>query len=433
MLAAALMAAQAGPLSLERAIAMALEAHPDVRAAGLAEAEARARQDVAKSRWYPSVSVQEGWQRGNQPVFVFGSLLGQRRFSQSNFAVDVLNRPDPLDNFRAAVSVSQPLYQGGRIVAASRQAAASRDLAASAQAASQRAIAVAVTEAYVSVLVADAAARAAGSAVDSAIADEKLASDRRDAGMVTEADVLSLAVHRADMQARHIAAAGEARVARATLNRLIGVPLDSDWRLEAATEARPAAMDIAAFEAEALANRPDIRSADSMIDLAQASRDAARAALRPEVGVEGGYEWNGAQWATRSASWVVGVQARFSLSLGGAERAETRAAALGVERARAVHESVQADARLEVRAAVARFESAQARVDVARASVEQARESERIVRDRYEAGLAGVTDVLRVSNALVDATTRLATAHGDVTVAGVQLDRVVGRLPEGAP
>jgi outer membrane protein TolC len=344
-----------------------------------------------------------------------------------------LNRPDPLNNFRAAVSVSQSIYEGGRNVASSRQAGAASALAESTRAEAQRGIAVAVTQSYVSVLVSEAAARAAQSAVDSAVADENLATDRRDVGMATEADVLSLSVHRSEMQARQITAAGDARIARATLNRLIGAPLDRDWLLESAPEPAPLALDVSALETEALASRPDIRSAGSMIDLAQASRDATRAALLPEVGLEGGYEWNGAQWATRSPSWIVGVQARFSLSLGGAERAETRAAALGVDRARAVRESVQAAARLEVRAAVARLESAHARVEVARSSVEQARESERIVRDRYEAGLAGVTDLLRVSNSLVDATARLAAADGDVTVARVLLDRAVGRLPEVSP
>ena len=430
---ALLAAAQSEPLSLDRAIAMALEANPDLRAAALAEAEARARQDAAKTGWYPRVSVQEGWQRGNQPVFVFGSLLNQRRFSEENFAIDVLNRPDPLNNFRAAVSVSQPIYEGGRNRASSRQAGAASALAESARAEAQRDIAVAVAQSYVSVLVSEAAARAAQSAVDSAIADENLATDRRDAGMATEADVLSFSVHRSEMQARQIAATGDARIARATLNRLIGAPLDSDWLLESALQPAPLALDVSALETEALASRPDIRSAGLMIDLAQASRDAARAALLPEVGLEGGYEWNGAQWAARAPSWIVGVQARFSLSLGGSERAETRAAALGVDRARAARESVQAAARLEVRAAVARLESAQARVDVARSSVAQARESERIVRDRYEAGLAGVTDLLRVSNARVDATARLAAADGDVTVARVLLDRAVGRLPEVSP
>ena len=45
------------------------------------------------------MDASETWQRGNQPVFVFGSLLNQRRFTAADFALDALNHPDAIDNF----------------------------------------------------------------------------------------------------------------------------------------------------------------------------------------------------------------------------------------------------------------------------------------------------------------------------------------------
>jgi hypothetical protein len=68
----------------------------------------------ARAGFLPRVDLVEAWQGGNQPVFVFGSLLSQQRFTEANFAIAALNRPDPLWNHRAAVVVEQTLYDGSR-------------------------------------------------------------------------------------------------------------------------------------------------------------------------------------------------------------------------------------------------------------------------------------------------------------------------------
>jgi outer membrane protein TolC len=61
--------------------------------------------------------------------------------------------------------------------------------------------------------------------------------------------------------------------------------------------------------------------------------------------------------------------------------------------------------------------------------VAQAREGQRITRDRFDAGLAGVTDVLRASSAVVDAEAQRTAAAVDAVVAEAMLRRAVGRQP----
>src|SRR5688572_783251 len=101
VLAAGEPAAAQTPLTLGDAIARARAQNPD--AGGTAEAERAAAMQVTQARagYLPRVDAVESWQRGNQPVFVFGSLLAQRRFTAADFALPALNHPDALDNFRA--------------------------------------------------------------------------------------------------------------------------------------------------------------------------------------------------------------------------------------------------------------------------------------------------------------------------------------------
>jgi outer membrane protein TolC len=57
----------------------------------------------------------------------------------------------------------------------------------------------------------------------------------------------------------------------------------------------------------------------------------------------------------------------------------------------------------------------------------QARESQRIIRDRYESGLADVVALLRAAEAVQEADARQIAAQVDVLLAGATLDRAVGK------
>src|SRR5690242_7054961 len=89
---AAPLAAQ-DPLSLKDAVERALAHHPSVVAArhGVKAAE----MGVAESRsgYLPKLNYAESWQRSNNPVFVFSSLLTQHQFEAANFQLGPLNRP----------------------------------------------------------------------------------------------------------------------------------------------------------------------------------------------------------------------------------------------------------------------------------------------------------------------------------------------------
>ncbi len=68
-------AAAQTPLTLPGAIARARAQNPDVGGAAAAAREAAQRVTQARAGYLPRVDVAESWQRGNQPVFVFSSLL----------------------------------------------------------------------------------------------------------------------------------------------------------------------------------------------------------------------------------------------------------------------------------------------------------------------------------------------------------------------
>ena len=158
-----------------------------------------------------------------------------------------------------------------------------------------------------------------------------------------------------------------------------------------------------------------------------ADQTAARAAFLPQVAAQGGWEFNGGDWNTRSSSWVVGAVARFNVFHGFADKARLAEAREQVTRRGLEREKAETAARLDVQIALSRLDAARASEAVGRAAVAQARESRRIILDRYEAGLTDVTSLLRAAEAVVQAETQQTAAQVAVLTETAALERTLGR------
>jgi outer membrane protein TolC len=415
------------PLTLPDAIARARVHNPDVGSAAAAEREAAERVRQARGGYFPRLDVAESWQRGNNPVFVFSSLLAQGQFTAAGFALNAVNQPTATDNFRTVLSAEQSVFD--RTTTANVQAAAiARNVAATRRQIVDQDLGMTVTDTFGRVLVAIATVRSTAAAVEAAQADRGLAGHRRDAGRVTDADVLQLDVYVARAREQHVQAIADERIERAQLNQLMGEPLTSMFSLDSTTSV--IAIDLsnpATLEDEAARNRPEIALANQQQQLAAATVDAARAAFLPQVSAQGAWELNGGAWNSRASSWVVGGVARINLFHGLADRAR-----LAEARAQADRRAIEAGktntmVRLDVQIAIAHLEAARSSEAVGRAAADSARESRRIIRDRYESGLADAAMLLRAADAVRQAEAQQIAALVNVLISTATLQRAIGR------
>jgi outer membrane protein TolC len=415
------------PLTLDDAMRRARGDTADARALAAGVDEAEARIERARSGFWPRVDVSETVQRGNQPVFVFSSLLSQRRFTAASFALPALNHPDPLTNTRTAVVLSQPIFEGGLTRLGVHAARLERDRAVATRDVADQELAFRAAQAFVRVLQLEATLRAADAAVAAAESDRERARARRDVGLATDADVLAVDVHLADMRQQQIGAGADVAVGRMQLADAVGLaPNAAIVPVRPASRAVP--LDGEALVKEALSRHPQLRQADLQLQLADNGRRTARAALLPTVGLEGGWELNGATLGAQQSSWVVGAEVRLNVFRGFADTARIAEARHAHLRATAERERAARRLEIEVRGAIAQLAAAHARADAGRAALTQAGESQRIVRDRYASGLATITDLLRAAEAVLRAESRATAADMDVILQTVALDRAVGRL-----
>ena len=371
----------------------------------------------------------ESFQSSNNPVFAFGSLLNQRRFAESNFRIDSLNNPGFVNNFQTVVSAGQTVYDGGAVKAQVRAAEVGRELNVEQRRALQMQRIAAVAQRYHAVWLGSEAWKTAVAAEKSAQADLDRAESVRAAGMSTDADVLSIRVHLAAMREQVLDREQDIRIARAALNEAMGVPLESEFELTTPLIGMvtvPASKTVAA-------SRPDLRQAELQRQASEAQGAAARSALYPQIALNGVFEADRGRFVTQAgANWFAGVTVRWNLFNGGADRRRIDETAQLTTAARAGERQASQAAQLELRQAEASLAAASERITVAEAGVGFARESLRIMKNRFNAGLTTVNELLRNETALVEAETRRLRARYDQRVAAVMVELAAGTLTEAS-
>ena len=418
------------PLSLPDAVRLALRENKSLAAAGADDRASQQKIVQARSGMLPKVNYSESWARSDNPVFVFSSLLTQHQFGMDNFQIGPLNRPDSLNDFQSQVTVDQPLYDAGMTRYAVKTAQLSQKMTGEELRRTQMDVIAGVVSAYYGAVLAEASLRTAEQSVRSAEADLKQAESVHEAGMSTDADVLSIRVHLAAVNEQRIQRAADLDVARAGLNDALGLPLDTAHALTSALDpmTKPAAA-LADLEPGAVQQRPEARESRLALAIAQAQADSARNAFKPMVGVHAAFEADRQRFIDRGgANWLAAVSLRWNLFNGFADKSRLAESADWIAHARANQERTDSAVRLQLRRAHAGLDSAEQRIEVAKAAVAAAEESLRITRNRYEAGMSNVTDLLRNETALLESRTRYLAAIHDQHIAAAMLELAAGRL-----
>jgi outer membrane protein TolC len=247
--------------------------------------------------------------------------------------------------------------------------------------------------------------------------------------MATDADVLSIKVHLAAVREQQIKRADELEVARAAINEAIGLPLDTRHELTTPLTP-PAARDLEAVaEKIALDQRPEVRQLKLAAQVAETQIQAAKGAMLPQVFVRAGFEADRQEFIRKGgANWMFGAMLRWNLFNGNADKQRIAEANQNLTAAQAQLRQMQSGVQLQVRSAKSNLDAARQRVQVAQAAVAMAEESLRITKNRYEAGLATVTDLLRTEIALLETKMRVLAAVYDERLAATAVSLAAGAL-----
>ena len=420
-------------LTLSLAIDTALKNNPLIRItlSGSEIADAQLRE--VRAGWFPLLQFSETFTRSDNPVFVFGSLLEQSRFTQQDFRLSALNNPNPLSNFRTAITLRQTLFDQLQTYTRVNQARLGQKQADLQKVMIEQQVRFETIRAYYGILVAQAKRDVAAEAVKMAESDVKRIRDRFQNGLAVESDLLAAEVQIAEFRQQQIDSEGDVAVAYAALNTVLGLPVDSVQKVTGALadkrfEANPKEELIRL----ALLHRPDYaRVGYSVVSNKEGVTGAKREYL-PRVDLFGNYGMSGKDLSSGSSDWTIGASLTFNVfdPGRGARISKARAAE---SMATAEQEHLANQIRLEVVRAYQQHVSARERLTVAGQVIDQATEAHRIIQNRYREGLTTITEVLRAETALVRARLNLVAARYDHYVSYAHVLLSVGKLTDIQP
>jgi outer membrane protein len=394
-----LAAAGQEPLTLRQAINEALSESPQAAMARADNLEARSSAALARTQLIPQLNFTEDISRGDDPVYAFGTRLRQRQFTQADFALNALNFPQPIGNFSSRFSGSWTAFDSFKTQREIRRADLAQESASSSAKAIDQQIVFQVVEAYQAVLYAQREIDVAQHEQETAAALLASVEDHVNAGLAVESDRMAAQVNVAARKEELIAAQGDLELAWAELREAMGTP---DLKATELKPIKPHAFPQLALDdefASAAKARPDLVA----MGLAQSAQGAAAGAARsdfgPRVSAYGNWEEDRAAFTGSGGNnWVAGVQINIDiLPLG--KRAQLAQESAAKQRIDAQLSASQQHVRLEVSQAHIHRQTAALSLETAQAALNDSAESLRIVKNRYGAGLATITELLRAEDA----------------------------------
>jgi outer membrane protein len=351
--------------------------------------------------------------------------------------------PDVPDNYRARLDIEWPIFTAGRTDALERAARAERTAVGADLDAARADLRLEITRAFWALITAREAENVLARAVEGMDAHVRDLRVRLEQGLIPPNEVLSAEAQRSRERLLAIEAGNARGIAEADLRRLIGqdgaedAPADTPQPIAPVVTplapVAPSAADVAALFAQARSLRPERRALSERVSAAHARAAAAGAAGRPQVGLNGGYDYarpnprifpRADEWED---SWDVSVNVSWSLWDGGRRRAEQAEAAAGARALEARATDFDRQLAFDVRQRWLEAQSAQAAIEPAEDGVRAAVEARRVVGERFNAGVATSTDVLDAETAVLQAELDRTRAIANARLTLARLDRAIGR------
>jgi outer membrane protein TolC len=360
-------------------------------------------------------------------------LLRQQQFTQADFALDSLNKPEPLGNFSTRVSGNWLLFDSLRTQKLVHGADLMKKSATSSAEAVDQKVVFDIVRAYQGVLYAERQVDIAQHEYETSESLLSSVNDHVKAGLAVESDRMSAQVSVATRKQGLIEAQGELDLAWAQLRLAMGKPELKSSPLRPINQKDFPKGDLEQEFQTALANRHDLAAIADTQAAQAASESAARLSFGPRVSTYGNWEDDRPTLSGSGGnSWIAGVQISVDI-LPFSKRAQLAKEKASKARVDAQLNAYQQQIRLQVNQAHIQHQTAALSLETARSAIDQATESLRILKNRYGAGLATITDLLRAGDAEREAQMSYWHAVYGNAVAHAQLLFATGTLtPEAA-
>lgn len=407
-----------GSLGMAQAVERALQYNPSL---GSQEAQTRSSEEARKSS------------RG-----AFGPKLGMTysAIKQEYKTEPTSTRAAELGTYSWGVEVSQPVFQGFRLLATYQKAA----LQADSDKAALRNAELAMTEQtqveFLTCLAAIENVKSESDALDRLRDQLKITRAFHEVGLRPRLDVLQAEVDVSRAESLLIQAENRLATAYARLNTLLGYPASAKIGYHGQLRLVPFRLTLEECLKIAYAKRPDLYMAQKSVEIAQKDQTLARSGYYPHIEAYYNINQRGntptlqmeGNYGSRSQVWEAGITGTWDVFQWGTTYFDDKRAGWLVTKMRQEEENLKLNVGYEIKSRLLAVREAEKRIAVEEKAVQQAQESYEAALARYQEQVGTNFDVLNASSNLTTAQAALTSSRADYLTALAQLYVAMGEF-----
>ena len=412
--------ASARTLTLDEAVQEALKGNQDYQIARTELEKAEAEIQSATADAYPHLTLGSTYTRNLEvPEIVFG---GQ------TFRLGTENQID------AGLTLKQPIWQGGKVLAAIKIARTYRKYTEEAVHEVEAEVVFNVRQSFLDVILARDVVNVYRDALAAADLNLEIVSKMQAQGVVSEYEKLRAEVEVANLRPQLLQAQNRADLALHALRNFLSLETSDEIELQYSFDSTNfgQVLSLPHITELAIANRSVLRQQDHLKEITRRAVGIAKAENSPKFDFVSQYGWryqaddfglDGENW---SPNWTASISMSFPIFNGFSTKASVRKAKVDRQQAEMSYEKMREQVELQVRDAFLRYGEANERLQSQRKTIEQAEEGLRISRIRYQNGIGTQLEILSSESALTLARSNFVQATHDAALAVYRLLRVSG-------
>jgi outer membrane protein len=397
-------------LSLKEAIDLALQYHPNLRAANASVQSSEASLMLARSAYFPVLSV-TGTATRTDGAFVFNPSFPPRIQSYNNYT--------------SALNLQQTVYDfgktDGRVSGAHELYFAS---AVDYQASRLNVIANAEI-AYYSVLQAQRVVDVNQETLAQTQAHLNEAQAYYRVGTRPQFDVTTAQVNVANANVNLISSKNQLRIAGLQLENSMGVHSDAPYALSDTLGVPQFSMSLDSVKSIAISTRQDLLSARARVQSSQSLVSSASGQRMPTLALAGTWNWSGFDFPLQSR-WNAGITLSLPIFQGFGIDAQVDLAEANLESSQATLSLAIENALLDVEQNFLSLKEALDRIDATTKLVGQATENLKIAEGRYSFGVGSAIEITDAQVTVANARLNNIQALYDYNTSLIRLKRAMG-------
>lgn len=400
-------------LNLDDAMLRAFQTNPTVSIAKYELDSARASYNAARQSRGISISANHTTQRGV--------------YDDAQQAAPGIWTKGIGNNHANSLSASLPIFTGGKLSGTIKQAKANYQYNEVGVQRTYNEMRSTVTDGYFNMLQADNIQKLSAESVTRLEDHLKNVQAQYNVGVVAKVDVLRSQVELANAKQTLIQAENAYQVAEANMNKIVGLPMDTNLKLDNLLVYNAYDKNMDDCLAYAAEHRPELMQAKYGVDAAKGALMVARSGHMPQVAASATQQWSDSNWpGDEDGKWGVGVNVSLNVFDTGVTLSKIHGAEADLKKAEETYRNTVDSVNLDVRSNYLGLREAEKRIGTTKLAVEQADEDYRIAQLRYMSGVGTNTDVLDAQVALTQAKTNYTQALYDYNTSKTALETSIG-------